>query len=428
MVGYDLLKRGDSLARHRNLSSEEVLEREPLLRREHLSGGFVYYDCVVDDARLTLTSIKTACQRGAAAANYTQATGFKSADRRWREIVFQDRLTGVAGALKARVVVGAGGPWTDELLHLIDYPRPVLRVTKGVHIVLPKERLRVKHAVVMPTRDKRFIFTVPKGNFTYIGTTDTDYEGSLDDVSADGKDLRYLLENANHCFPRARLMPEDIVSAWAGLRPLLREEGDPSKVSRDYHIDNYARGFVIITGGKLTTYRRMAETLVDHVLAQYADRFQADFGPCRTAEAPLIGGEMADFAAYLEAQTLALTGRWKLSAAVAERLVKNYGRNHMDILALGFQNPKLMQAVHPDYPLIKAEVVYAVEEEMAMTLEDFMSRRTDWAFFDRHRGAPLIETVASLMGRLLGWNRRRRLTEIERYRRSVDDMLRFQKR
>jgi len=425
MIGYDLLKRGNSLLRHRNLSSEEVLELEPLLRREKLSGGFIYYDCNVDDARLTLITLKSAALEGAVVANYTQAAHIECADRKWCQVGFQDHLSGISGMLKARLVVGAGGPWTDELLHLIDHPRPVLRVTKGVHIVVPRQRLHVEHAVVLPTENKRFIFTVPKGDFTYIGTTDTDYDGSLDDVTVDAADARYLLENTNRCFPWSKLAAADIVSAWAGLRPLLREVGDPSKISRDYSIGHYASGLVIITGGKLTTYRHMAENLLDQVLSHYADRFEADFASCRTTEVPLVGGEMAEFNAYLTAQTLALTDRWKLSQAAAERLVNNYGRNHMDILALGFGEPALMELVHPDYPMLKAEVAYAVEEEMAVTLDDLLSRRTDWALFDRRRGAPLVKPAAALMGRLLGWSRRRRLSEVQHYQRKIENELRF---
>jgi glycerol-3-phosphate dehydrogenase len=427
MLGYDLLKRGDNLARHRNLSPEEVLELEPQLRVDRLSGGFVYYDCVVNDARLTLLTLKTAAEQGARVANYAKMIGLEKADAGFQEVRFEDRLGGDTGSLRARVVTVAGGPWTDDLLQVHKQQAPLLRPTKGVHLVFPAERLRIRHAVVISNYDKRFLFAVPHGEFAYVGTTDTDYTGSLEEIPVEAGDVDYLIDALNRFFPHANLTPTDVVSAWAALRPLLREEGLPSKISRDYHMDMSEDGFTLIAGGKLTTYRLMAENLLDRVIEHYSDRFGGQFQPCHTADSALTGGETTDFSSYLRTQMDAMTGYWRLETQTAERLIKNYGSHHMAILALGSRDRQLLDPIHREVPMLRAEVVYAVEEEMALTLADFMCRRVDLMHFDRKHGLAVVERVAAIMGRLLGWSRRHRRTEIGRYRQAVERMLQFQK-
>jgi len=423
LIGYDFFARDSSLERHRNLSPEEVLREEPLLREEDLSGGFIYYDCLVDDARLTLANVKSAHEHGAVVTNYTRAIGLGKATELMHQVRFREALTGYEGVICSRVVIAAAGPWTDEVLQLHDHAEPTLRPTKGVHLVFPKSRLNVNHVVVVPTEDKRIIFVVPQDEFSYVGTTDTDYTGSLDAVLVEAADVRYLLDALNQCFPSLSLGPADIVSSWAGVRPLLKEEGAPSEVSRDYHIALYEDGLGVITGGKLTTYRTMAESLIDEMLQRYAHRLQGDFQPCRTAKTALVGGEMAEFPSYLKVQCLGLVERWGLSLRTAEHMIQSYGRGHIDILALGFRDGKLLEPLWPGCPVVKAEVIYAVEDEMAVTLEDFMSRRTDLMHFDGKGRLPLV--VAKLMGKRLGWKRAHRKAEIRRYRQAIEEMFHF---
>jgi glycerol-3-phosphate dehydrogenase len=293
--------------------------------------------------------------------------------------------------------------------------------------VFPAERLRIRHAVVISNYDKRFLFAVPHGEFAYVGTTDTDYTGSLEEIPVEAGDVDYLIDALNRFFPHANLTPTDVVSAWAALRPLLREEGLPSKISRDYHMDMSEDGFTLIAGGKLTTYRLMAENLLDRVIEHYSDRFGGQFQPCHTADSALTGGETTDFSSYLRTQMDAMTGYWRLETQTAERLIKNYGSHHMAILALGSRDRQLLDPIHREVPMLRAEVVYAVEEEMALTLADFMCRRVDLMHFDRKHGLAVVERVAAIMGRLLGWSRRHRRTEIGRYRQAVERMLQFQK-
>jgi glycerol-3-phosphate dehydrogenase len=421
--GYDFLAGDTSLGRHQNLSSKEILGEIPSLRQENLSGGFIYYDCLVNDARLTLALIKSAHEHGAVVANYSQAIGLNTENESYNEVRYREVMTGGEGIIRARVIVAAVGPWTSELFELHRLSGPPIRPTKGVHLVFPRDRLQVNKIVVLPTADKRMIFVVPLGQFTYVGTTDTDYPGPLDKVLVEADDVSYLLEALNKCFPSLDLGPADIVSTWAGLRPLIMEEGDPSKVSRDYYVGLYDEGIAVIVGGKLTTHRTMAESIIDQLLERYDHLFDGDFRPCSTAEMPLTGGEMNDFPSYLKAQSLGLEGRWSLSSTSVEHLIHSYGRNHMQILALGLQDPNLLKPLGPNCRVVRAQVIYGVEDEMALTLEDFMSRRTDLLHFNGE--VKLEKVVAKLMAKPLGWSRARRRAEIKRYRQTVQEMFHF---
>jgi glycerol-3-phosphate dehydrogenase len=423
LFGYDFLASGSSLGRHRDLSAEEVLREEPLLRQENLSGGFIYYDCLVNDARLTLAVVKSAHEHGAVVSNYAPAIDLVTDKERLNEVRFRDSLKGKAGVLRARVVVVAAGPWTEKFLRLHGHPAPALRPTKGVHLVFSRSLLEVNKIVVAPTEDERMIFVVPLGEYTYVGTTDTDFTGSPDNLLVEAEDVQYLLDALNQCFPSLNLGPADIVSAWVGLRPLLLEKGAPSKVSRDHYISLYDHGVAVITGGKLTTHRTMARELIDQLLEHYGNLLAGDYQPCSTGEIPLTGGEMADFSSYLKAQSLGLKDRWALSHNTIEHLIHSYGRNHMEILALGLRDKKLLEPLGPGCRVIKAQVVYGVEDEMALTLEDFMSRRTDLLHFNGDPGPTGI--AAKLMGRALGWSRRRRHDEIRKYRETVQRMFHF---
>jgi glycerol-3-phosphate dehydrogenase len=396
LFGYDLLASDSSLGRHRNLSPDELLHEEPLLRKENLSGGFIYYDCLVNDARLTLATVKSAHECGAVVANYTQALGFDIGKESFNTVKFREVMKGKEGVIRARVVVVAAGPWTGELFKLHSEPGPAIRPTKGAHLVFPEGRLKVNKVLALPTTDKRLVFVVPLEQFTYVGTTDTDYSDSLDKILVEAADVDYLLDVLNNCFPSVNLGPDDIVSSWAGLRPLIMEEGDPSKVSRDHYIGLYDDGLAVIAGGKLTTHRTMAQDLIDQVLERYAHRLEGGFQACTTDEVPLTGGEMIDYPSYLRAQSLGLKGRWGLSLTSMEHLINSYGRNHMEVLALGLSDRLLLEQLGPGCRVIKAQVIYGVEDEMALTLEDFMSRRTDLLHFNGGGGLDGAAPAAKL--------------------------------
>ncbi|MFQ5864634.1 MAG: glycerol-3-phosphate dehydrogenase [bacterium] len=428
MIGYDILAASKSLSPYQKLSAEEVIRQEPKLRRRGLRAGFVYYDCLVNDARLTLATLKSATEHGAVSANYVKCVGLESNDSAISGVLFQDVLSGRQGTIHAKVVVNATGPWTDTVRALTGEKAPMLRPTKGIHLVVRREKLDVAHIVVLFTPDERTIFVVPLGDYSFIGTTDTDYSGDLDDVHADAEDVSYLLHTVNEAFENLHLSPDDVISTWAGLRPLVDEEGRPSSVSRDYEIVVNQKGLVTIAGGKLTTYRSMAETLLDEILARFGDRFDHGFSECRTAEEPLYGGDIGHFEKYVAGVLKGAGNRWGLSPKIVERLLHRYGTDYLKVLAMGLNDRKALHSLSAEPPVttvLKAEVLYAVEEEMAMTLADFMERRTDLKYYGPEQGLYVAKEVANLMGQQLRWDPLERHRQLETYRNSVDKMLAF---
>jgi len=426
LTAYDLLAGRRNLERHRMLSRQEVLQQEPALRPDGLQTALRYFDCLVHDARLTLATVRSAARQGAAVANYVQATALEREDERVVGVHFRDLLYGRTGLLRAGVVVNAAGPWCDELRAMTSLP-PMLRPTKGVHIVFPRHRLPVTNIVIFFHSDGRSLFAVPKEDWTYVGTTDTDHQGDPAQARADAADVAYVLEAANNAFPGRAIVPGDIVSTWAGVRPLVAEEGapTPSDVSRDYEIQSEPPGLVSIAGGKLTTYRSMAQDLLDRLVAAEGRRLGWSPRPCCTADLPLPGGDVESFDSYAEGAVAALEEGWGLPPAVASRLVRTYGTEHAKILAYGLRDKRLLEPLTSGTAVLRAEALYAAEEEMAVTLEDFLARRTDLMLFDRDRGLGAAALVARLMGGVLGWGWRARRQQLRQYREAVAAMTAF---
>ncbi len=254
---YDRMARVVDGERYRMLDREETLALEPLLRDADLYGAGLYYEYLTDDARLVLETIKAAAAQDAAIANYAEVTGFVKEHGQLTGAVVRDADSGAEIRVRAKSVVNAAGPWVDAVRLLEDeHERPRLHLTKGIHLVLPRERLRVSRIVVMNTPDHRAVFIVPHGAVVYIGTTDTDYDGRYDDPWITLEDVTYLLAAANATFNTDEIKPEDVVGAWAGLRPLLHQEGKkPTEISRKDEVMVGPAGLISIAGGKLTTYR-----------------------------------------------------------------------------------------------------------------------------------------------------------------------------
>jgi glycerol-3-phosphate dehydrogenase len=422
LTAYDLMAGRRRLERHRSLPREALERSEPAIRTNGLQGGFRYFDCLVNDARLTLTTVRSAARDHAAVASRVEATGVLTEGGRVTGVNFADRLSGATGTLRAHVVVAAAGPWTDQVRALAGVP-PVLRPTKGIHVVVGHGRLPLSSAVAFAFRD-RMMFAVPYRDYTYIGTTDTDFTGDPGEVRSDADDVAYSIEAANSAFT-VDLSPDEVVATWAGVRPLVYEEGTPSEVGRDYDIQAGPEGFMTIAGGKLTTYRAMAEDLVDRVVRQEAQRLGGARPPCRTASTALPGGDLDRFERYREAAAAPLEESWGVPRQAAFHLVDTYGTEYLKVLAYARQSPDLLQPLAPDVPVLAAEVIYAVEEEMALTLEDFMARRTELLLFEPQHGLEAAGRAATLMGEALGWGRRQRQEEVERYRQVVADMTAF---
>jgi glycerol-3-phosphate dehydrogenase len=425
---YDLLALFRNVHGHRLLSRRGVLREEPLLRDRDLKGGAVYWDAQCDDARLVLATIRSAHRHGAIAASYLRVAAIEKAGGRVRGAVIEDAFGGRRITVRAHVVVNATGPWTDELRRLDDPDAaPLLRPTKGAHIAVRRQRLGNAGAVTLTSpMDGRVMFVLPFGEVSIVGTTDTDWSGSPDEVAADEDDVTYLLRSANAVFPNARLQLGDVIAAWAGLRPLLASDGGASAsgVPREHKIVESPSGLVTIAGGKLTTYRAMAVEAVNLV----ADRLRRLDGrrvPGRAAtdREPLPGGEVRDLG--LLARELEKEG---LSAAVADRLARTYGAEAPAVANLVLGDPHLAHPLIEGGPWTAAEVVHQARREMALTVSDVLVRRTH--VFHRHpnHGLEAAPRVAALLGREVGWSESDQAALVESYREEIEAMRRVLKR
>jgi glycerol-3-phosphate dehydrogenase len=422
---YDRIASVSDAERYRMLSKEEALEIEPMLQAEHLYGAAFYYEYMTDDARLVMEVMKSAAALGVVAANYVAATGFLFEDGRVCGVTASDELGGGDLEIRGRSIINAAGPWVDAVRLLEQGEMPKLRLTKGIHIGVRTERVGLSNIVVMNARDKRGVFAVPRGAVTYLGTTDTDYERPDEEPYITHDDAAYLIDAANRTFGSEPLDFGDIVSAWAGLRPLLQQEGKkPSELSRKDEVMIGRTGLISVAGGKLTTFRRMAERVVDMACDQLRklDRpLPAPIG--NSAEATLSGGETGDdVSAFAEA----LKTRWpRIDAAIVERLVQIYGSNAERMIEGMSADPTLGCRVSPALPVTRAEVEHAVREEMAMTLTDFLERRSRLFLWDPDNGLAIADGAARIMGRMLDWDNGRIEREVSRYREHVETVKSF---
>jgi glycerol-3-phosphate dehydrogenase len=336
-------------------------------------------------------------------------------------------VTGDEFEVRARVVANATGPWTDYLLKMVDLEAARrLRPTKGVHVIVPRERIWSRAAITMNSpRDGRLMFLIPWGQFSLLGTTDTDYDGDPADVWADAGDIAYILEAARHAFPVAHLNEADIISAYAGLRPLIGSDAPTGyKVSREHQILNTAPGFFTIAGGKLTTWRSMAEEMVDE-MARYLGR-EHGLGPAHPSQTDnriLPGGDIPDWYTYQAEKVVELSDR--LSPETVTHLISTYGTAYAQVLAHAGGDERLTAPLVPGLPYLKAEVAHAVRHEMALTLEDTLTRRTHVLDQVWDNGLDVAPEVAALMGAELGWSEEERARQIEGYRRKVEQTRRW---
>ena len=422
---YDRMARVLKEERNQMLSRDETLILEPLLRQENLYGAGVYYEYLTDDARLVVENIKSAAALGAVIANYAEVTTLLTEGGQLAAAVVRDAAADTELRIRAKTIVNAAGPWVDAVRMLQgEAERPRLHLTKGIHLVLKRERLSVSRIVVMNTTDHRAVFVVPRGDVVYLGTTDTDYDGRYDDPFITLDDVHYLLDAANATFTVDRLGLDDVVGAWAGLRPLLHQEGKkPTEISRKDEVMVGPTGLFSIAGGKLTTYRKMAERVVDMVAERLSQNGDQATKKGESDRAPLSGGDTGDdvpaFAARLKA-------RWpQVATDVVDRLVTVYGSNGERMVEAMAGDPALAARCAPDVAVTRSEVAHAVRDEMAMTLEDFLERRARVFLWDPHNGLTAAPEVARVMGDLLGWDADRVGTELASYQRHVRDVKNF---
>ena len=395
---YDVLALYRNVGNHRRLTAERAREREPGLLADGLLGGAVYWDAATDDARLTLATVLGAEAAGAVVLNHADVTGLVRTGQRVSGVIVEDRLSRMTTRVRARVVVNATGPWSDEVRAWED-PEAVSGVlgTKGVHLLVPRDRVRNEGAItLLHPDDQRVMFVMPAGRYAVIGTTDTRTETTPDEVRARASDVSYLLSAVNHYLPEARLHAGDVITAWAGIRPLaaMKPGTAPSSQSREHDIDVGVGGVIAISGGKLTTYRAMAEEIVD--LA--AERLRKRKARCSTARAALPGGDILDLDDEIAAAADVCTDR-----RVASRLVRAYGSNWRRVWDVGSSDERLRERVVPSSDAIRAELVHAARYEHGYTLSDVLIRRTPVAFESRDHGLGCAADAAALLGGELGW-------------------------
>jgi glycerol-3-phosphate dehydrogenase len=417
---YDLLAAFRNVRWHRVLGKRGLLQREPMVRERGLIGGVRYFDAQCDDARLVVATARSAIRHGALVANYMKVHDLLRADGRVQGARLRDELTGTEGAVHAHLVVNATGPWCDAVRRMEDpSARPLLRPTKGVHVLVRRERLGHDAAITLTSPiDGRVMFVLPWGDFSYIGTTDTDTDEGPDDVRATPDDIVYLLRSANAAFPNAHLGEADVLATWAGLRPLIApDHGVPgaSQVSREHLIITGPGGMLTIAGGKLTTYRSMAEQLVNHV----ATALHALDGRPRppappTADEPLPGGEVHDL------EPLGSPGlELGLPIATVDHLVRLYGSECAAVFNLVREQRDLARPLDGRAPVIEAEVVHVTRRELARRVEDVLVRRLHLFYETPDQGTAAARRTAELMGAELGWDAVQIGEEVERYGRLV---------
>lgn len=373
---YDRLAGVEKEERRNMLSKEETLEQEPLLNQDILKGGGMYVEYRSDDARLCIEVMKTAVEKGALCLNYVEFEAFNyNSSNKVSGAKCRDAISGIHLQINATKIINACGPWVDELRKQDNsLKKKRLHLTKGIHIVIKKERLPIKQAVYFDVEDGRMIFAIPRGNKVYIGTTDTNYKEDTDFPFANKEDVEYTLKAANHMFPSVKLVLDDVESTWAGLRPLIHEDGkSPSDLSRKDEIFISDSNLISIAGGKLTGFRKMAERSVNVVCKQLKLENQREFNPCVTEHLKLSGGHLDkypnDFARDLQDDFK----QFYLDDVLD--LVLKYGSNTQYILAAAQTNF--------NNNLLLAEAEYCLENEMTNNIADFIIRRTGRLYFER---------------------------------------------
>jgi glycerol-3-phosphate dehydrogenase len=355
---YDLLCGGRNLGKSSSFNTRAMQQYLPGINAQDLTGGVRYFDGLTNDARLVLDTLRSAVKAGASVLNYCHLQSAEPAKDAWR-CEFRDQQTGQTFALTTKTIVHAAGPWAEKLRHSSVH----LRLTKGIHLVVDRKRLPVPDAIVM-TEGKRILFAIPWAERVILGTTDTDYTGPIEDVHTEPRDARYVLQVVNQSFPEAHLTERDIIGHWAGLRPLVADpNGKPADISRAHEIVEPTPGWFDVTGGKLTTYRLMAEQTVDQVTRRLARPPL----PCTTAREPLLTvQETKDISSIAP-------------PAVSKNVVEHFCRN-----------------------------------EWAEHLDDVMIRRTSWHYY-RTDAASIARQTADWMAETLGWNEQQLAEELSHY-------------
>ncbi|MCL4109117.1 UNVERIFIED_CONTAM: hypothetical protein GTU68_031029 [Idotea baltica] len=416
---YDILAGVDREERRKMLTKKETLALEPLLGSEGLQGSGLYSEYRTDDARLTIETVKTAVREGAHCLNYAQAVELIYEEGRVRGARIKDRVSGQSFTIRAREVVNAAGPWVDEVRKLDgSLVGKRLHHTKGVHLVLPHSRFPLRESVYFDIDDGRMMFAIPRGKVTYFGTTDTNYKGDPQDPYCSPEDAAYLISAVNRMFPGLDLQIDEIRSSWAGIRPLIHEEGkDPGELSRKDEIILSDSRLVTIAGGKLTGFRKMAQRVTDLVQERLIDSGDLTVRvDCHTDSIAWAGGDFPSPAAI---------GPWTTALAEAHGMEVDAVREWVDLF--GTNTEQILEGAldtgRAEWPaaVLASAVAYSIQEEGCRNLGDFLIRRSGMLYFNRDGIPDRLSTIQGKLTELLGAE----AATSEEFEREYDAVVRF---
>jgi len=404
---YDFLAGVKKSERRKMFSREETMEKEPLVKQDGLKGGGYYVEYRTDDARLTIEVMKEAIKHGAKAVNYTKVDSFIYRDGKVCGVRVVDLLDGKEYEVFGKKIVNAAGPWVDTLREKDNSKRgKVLQLSKGVHLVIDQKRFPLGQAIYFDTPDGRMVFAIPRGGKTYVGTTDTFYDKDAAVPKMTTEDRTYIINAINYMFPTVKITEADIESSWAGVRPLIYEEGkSASEISRKDEIWTSESGLITIAGGKLTGYRKMAEMVLDHVTAVLQKEGHGSYPSSKTKNMPISGGHVGgskQFPTFIAKKVQEGT-TYGLTAEQAEQFAKFYGSN-VDVL-FELANEYKNEAEQYNLPLdVLLSLVYAIEFEMVSKPVDFFVRRMGAVFFNIDWVYKWKEAVINYMAVKLNWS------------------------
>ena len=412
---FDSLAGSQGPEKHENLTPEEVREQLPGLR-DPLKGAVRYPEFITDDARLTLENAQSAAEHGALVVNHARVQHLRMKDGRVTGCSVVDLIEDRTVEVSTRLIINATGVWSVGVLAEAGLDAEFSLIpSKGIHILLSAERLPIKGATFLRATNGKRGLAMRRLGYVYVGTTDNEYNGSLDRPRATRSDVDEVLDMVSDCFPEQNLRYDDVLATWAGVRPLIREGSKSTRdTSREDAVWLSPPGLITVAGGKLTTYRQMARRVLE--LAD-PDLGPAPGPPDRTATVPLPGAVVgpAGLEAYHAARSRDLIEAG-VEQAVVERLCWLYGKQLDDLLALAADDPSWLEPLHPEVPALRGEVRLAVEREMALTLVDFMDRRAALLLFSPNFGLAGADAAADIMAEALGWDAARRTRELAKYR------------
>ncbi|CAM4083300.1 glycerol-3-phosphate dehydrogenase [Bacillus manliponensis] len=404
---YDFLAGVKKSERRKMFSREETMKREPLVKQEGLNGGGYYVEYRTDDARLTIEVMKEAIVQGAKAVNYAKVDGFLYKDGKVCGVRVVDLLDGEVYEVYGKKIVNAAGPWVDTLREKDNSKKgKVLQLSKGVHVVIDQKRFPLGQAIYFDTPDGRMVFAIPRGNKTYVGTTDTFYDKDAAIPKMTTEDRAYIINAINYMFPTVKITEKDVESSWAGVRPLIYEEGkNASEISRKDEIWTSDSGLITIAGGKLTGYRKMAEMVLDYVTSLLQKEGQGSYPASATKNMPISGGHVGgskNLPAFIASK--AEEGKaFGLTKEEAEHFAKFYGSN-VDIL-FGLAKEYKEVVTRYNMPLeVLLPLVYGMEYEMVAKPIDFFMRRTGAILFNIDWVYKWKDAVIAYMADSLGWS------------------------